>query len=521
MYSDSKHLSFRTITIIVLSFFFCFFHSTGGKIGIAMASTSGSNNVLKSIAILPFENLTNTRNASIIVVDQIKADLKSKGWLLIVRDEVIDEYLFKRRIRYTGAITRLKAREMGKVLGVDAVMVGSVEMFGSAGGSPNTVSISARLVSTTDGSIMWADNMAYTGEDFRGLFGLGVIRNMTKLKEVVISELVESIADNFFIQDSVMSPFEIEKFVTYPAIGKVGDKIELRIKFLSISDDPREVSVMIDGKQLSLKKISEGVYSVFIDAPIIEGVHLVDVVAVDGESVPFTFDAAGKIIVDSTPPQINFSVENNIFSTLHKGKVILRPQMLSYDTITEWYVEVIDKNGDVIRSDSGFNNLPETLKWRGDTSTGGYAKDGEYDVKLVASDKAGNLGVVHQVVTIKNSPPKINVGVDIVDDTVLFSINKVENSKGDEIGLWSFVVAERSGRELKKFYGEGEIPNTLEYVFEDKSEINRIAFTLTASDIVGNELEIKKALPSLLKSKRPFAGLQDSDINRASVLSDF
>lgn len=518
MFISLKNFSYRVFLIAVLALFFICSHFINGSSGIALASTS--NNILKSIAILPFENLTDKQGASTKVVSQIKQELKGKGWLLIVRDEVIDEYLYKRRIRYTGAITRLKAREMGKVLGVDAVMVGSVEMFGPVEGE-NTVSVSARLISTIDGAIIWADNIAYTGEDFVGFFGIGLITDLKKLNEVVVSKLVGSIADNFFIKDTVMSPFEIEKFVTYPAIGKVGDKIELRVKFLSIIDDPKEVSVIVDGKQLSLNKISDGVYSIFVDAPVIEGTHIVDVVAVDGESVPFSFDAVGKIVIDSTPPVIKIISDNDIFSTQRKGiKMVLRPLMLSYDAVSEWYAEVINEDGEVVLSDRGFNSLPETLKWVGYTSEGKIAESGNYDVKLVVSDKAGNLGVAHKSVIIKNDAPEVSVDVDVVEDTMFFTINKSDNNKGDEIGSWSFVLSERTGKELKSFYGEGEIPNKLEYVLDNNTEINKMAFILTASDVVGNELRIKKTLPSMFKSKRPFAGLNSSS-SGASALSDF
>jgi hypothetical protein len=99
--------------------------------------------ILKSIAILPLENLSEEPGATDIVTEFIKEELKGKGWVLITKSDTVEQFLAKRRIRYTGAITRLTVREMGKVLGIDAVLVGSITQFSTHNGKA-TVGVLAR-----------------------------------------------------------------------------------------------------------------------------------------------------------------------------------------------------------------------------------------------------------------------------------------------------------------------------------------------------------------------------------------
>src|SRR3990172_10352913 len=71
---------------------------------------AGQTVVIKSIAILPLENLTVDRVAAFIIKENIKTELKGKGWVFIVKDDLVEDFLANRRIRYTGAITRLAVR---------------------------------------------------------------------------------------------------------------------------------------------------------------------------------------------------------------------------------------------------------------------------------------------------------------------------------------------------------------------------------------------------------------------------
>ena len=90
-------------------------------------------------------------------------------------------------------------REMGKALGVDAVLVGSVNQYSGDGGKI-TVGIGLRLLSAVNGSILWSDNITYTGRDFEGFLGLGVVTSIDELTSMVVRDIVQGVADRFFVR---------------------------------------------------------------------------------------------------------------------------------------------------------------------------------------------------------------------------------------------------------------------------------------------------------------------------------
>ena len=98
-------------------------------IGNGLNNNSSQPIILKDVSILPFENLSDNPVATKTITELIKKELRGKGLVFITMDGAVEEFLAKRRIRYTGGVTRLAVREMGKVLGVNAVLVGSIGFY--------------------------------------------------------------------------------------------------------------------------------------------------------------------------------------------------------------------------------------------------------------------------------------------------------------------------------------------------------------------------------------------------------
>jgi TolB-like protein len=469
--------------------------------------------ILKSIAILPLENLTGNPQATDIVTEYIKRELKGKGWVLITKADTVEEFLAKRRIRYTGAITRMTVREMGKVLGIDAVLVGSVTQFSSSNGNV-TVGVSARLVSTLDGSLIWADNQAYTTRDFVGLLGLGAVTSLDEISSLVVKNLVKSIADKFFINGAALSPFEIERVAAYPAVGKGGVEVELKVKVLPLIEEPKEVKAVVEGTEVDLSRVGNGEYEGSVIAPRGEGVYFVDIVATDQTGVPFPFDAAGKIVVDNTPPKVNMTLDKKIFASGRRSSIIFTPRLLSLDEIDEWRMEILNREGKLVRRDRGYGKLPKKLIWRGVTAKHSRVEDGEYTCKFSVRDVAGNEAVITDMVRVKNNPPDIKVDVDVIDDILLFTFNY---DPDENIQSWELSMVDRKGETLKKIVGEGDVPEKFEYPLDEDFDFRKMSFSITALDDAGNSFNLTKALPSFFTGKRPFARLK----GKGQFLDDF
>lgn len=463
-------------------------------------SNLGQSEIVKHIAILPFENLSENSTAARTLGEFLKKELSAKGWLNIKEGDIVEEFLAKRRIRYTGGITKVMAKEMGKTLGVDAVMVGSINQFSDLGDKVN-VGVTVRLIGTNDGKMIWADTLSYTGHDFVGLLGLGYVASADVLGSRVVTDLIKEISDkSFMLNETGLSPFEIERIEVLPSVTREETKIWMRIKVLSITEEPEEIKTIVDNVETRFEKGKVDGYEGYIIAPSAEGIHPIAVVVVDKAGMLYTFDAVGKIIIDNTPPKIDVTVNRKIFAPQKKGFVLLSPKLMSIDEIDEWIIEFFDKEGNKVRSDRGYGKLPKGLIWRGETDKFGRVEDGEYAYKFSVKDVAGNETIVTDSVRVKNNPPDIKINGNKVEDKVLFTF---ENTPYENIKSWKLSILDKEGKILQTFEGEGELPQKIEYLLEQGADINKMSFSVAVVDEVDNIFSLTKSIPSLLSRKAP------------------
>ncbi len=141
------------------------------------------------IALFPFENFSEDRTALDIVIPELRIRLEEKGFE-VLKDEDLETFLLKERVRSTGYVSKELAAKAAEELKVENIMVGSINTFSKA---ENPIfGITARLVRTSDGMILWAEHAAATGEDFTMIFGLGAVKNIDELAVKVIKKMLDS-----------------------------------------------------------------------------------------------------------------------------------------------------------------------------------------------------------------------------------------------------------------------------------------------------------------------------------------
>ena len=141
------------------------------------------------IALFPFENLTDDNNALKEIMSVLKSQLEKKG-LEIVDDDSLNKFLLKERVRSTGYVSRDIAEKMEKELNVKAVLVGSITSYYPI--KNPQVGILARLIDSTNGVILWANQASATGEDYTKILGLGTVKTMDRLIPIVVGRLLDS-----------------------------------------------------------------------------------------------------------------------------------------------------------------------------------------------------------------------------------------------------------------------------------------------------------------------------------------
>jgi TolB-like protein len=141
------------------------------------------------IALFPFENLTDDKNAPIEIMPVLKSRLEKKG-LEIVDEDSLNKFLLKERVRSTGYVSRDIAQKMGKELNVKAVLVGSITSYYPL--KNPQVGVLARLIDSSSGAILWANQASATGDDFTKILGLGTVRSMDALIPIIVDRLFTS-----------------------------------------------------------------------------------------------------------------------------------------------------------------------------------------------------------------------------------------------------------------------------------------------------------------------------------------
>ncbi len=144
----------------------------------------------RRVALMPMDNLSGERKALEVVFPLARKALEEKG-LQVIPDEKVEEFLARGRIRDVGQVCVRVAKGLGKELRADFIMVGSVDSFVPS--DIPKIGLSARLVSASDGSVLWAKSLGLSGEDFTRPLGLGTIRSPEELARVAVDELFQSL----------------------------------------------------------------------------------------------------------------------------------------------------------------------------------------------------------------------------------------------------------------------------------------------------------------------------------------
>ena len=118
-----------------------------------------------SIAVLPFENKGGDPGLSTEVQSKMITSLYSLKRFKIIERSQIDKVIAEQKLGMTGFIDQAKAVKVGRAIGVDAILIGSISA------TDRGTSIDARLIDTETGTIITAASAVVEGNS------LLVIRN--------------------------------------------------------------------------------------------------------------------------------------------------------------------------------------------------------------------------------------------------------------------------------------------------------------------------------------------------------
>jgi TolB-like protein len=143
------------------------------------------------IALLPVENLSGRPAPTKALVEAIELTVRAQGFEVAAGDAV-KRVLAKYRVRFIGGIDVPTAKAIREELGVDAVLVSTVQLYDPV--FPPKFALDMRLVSVAGPpTIVWADGVAMGGVDSPGLLGLTIVPSIEVLQAKGLAQLGTSL----------------------------------------------------------------------------------------------------------------------------------------------------------------------------------------------------------------------------------------------------------------------------------------------------------------------------------------
>lgn len=149
---------------------------------------------IKKVAVLPFYNLTGQKDAGKIVADIFVTEMFKSARFRVEEPGNIAQFMIQERMDTVGEIEIEKLKILGRRLDVDEVLTGTVEEFddGISSGVP-IVSITARMIDSNSGRLIWSAQNKKRGDDYIIVLDLGEVRSVTTLTQKVVREMIEAI----------------------------------------------------------------------------------------------------------------------------------------------------------------------------------------------------------------------------------------------------------------------------------------------------------------------------------------
>jgi TolB-like protein len=144
-------------------------------------------NLYSPIAVMPIANFSK-QWAPYSAIRQSLTDLLQEQGLTVLNNEVLESFMERHRIRYTGGMDRATAEAFEKENMARAVLITALEHYDTM--YPPKISITTRLVSTRNKpEILWMDSVGLAGHDAPKLLDLGLIKKHRVLFEKAVRNL--------------------------------------------------------------------------------------------------------------------------------------------------------------------------------------------------------------------------------------------------------------------------------------------------------------------------------------------
>ncbi len=152
--------------------------------------------LVQKVAVLPFENLTTATSAAERVRDVFTTMMQATGSSYVIPPGEVARGIDRASVASPTMPTAEEVVNLGKVVGVDAVITGVVREYGevrSGSSSAGVVSLSLQMMETQTGKVVWSASATRGGVDAADrLFGGGG-QPMDQVTADAVRDLLDSL----------------------------------------------------------------------------------------------------------------------------------------------------------------------------------------------------------------------------------------------------------------------------------------------------------------------------------------
>lgn len=148
------------------------------------------------IAVLPPVNFSRDERAPDVVAAAFVVEILATNRFSVVDPGQVEQAVLANRLRMTDRLPLETLQKVGTDLGVEYVLVGSVNEFGMVQEGLETiptVSFAVRLISCSTGTIVWAATHSKRGDDNESMFEFGRVETTDELAGVAVHEAVATL----------------------------------------------------------------------------------------------------------------------------------------------------------------------------------------------------------------------------------------------------------------------------------------------------------------------------------------
>ena len=150
------------------------------------------------LAVIPFDNFSETRHAGGIATNILLSRLLAEGYF-VVEPGFVRELGIARETVVKGGVDRASARAIEEALGACRVVTGAVDVFEPARGDPSVsiprLSVGFRVTSSASGNLYMIRNLEAAGDDKQTVFHFGRVNSLVALADRLFGTFAQELKE--------------------------------------------------------------------------------------------------------------------------------------------------------------------------------------------------------------------------------------------------------------------------------------------------------------------------------------